>query len=89
MHSDNKATLSRTCDSYIYKGESDGWQRPMCLVSVCSHVYDRGRGRMEKGGGGCMVRRILHSAAHGVQSGANFGVVDNAGCLMCWQVRHK
>ena len=59
----------------------------MCLVSVCSHVYDKGRGRMKKRGGGCTVRRIPRFAAHGVQLGANFG--DNAGCLMCWRVRHK
>ena len=28
----------------------------MRLVSVSSHVYDRGRGRMEEGGGRCTVR---------------------------------
>ena len=47
----------------------------MHLVSVCLHVYDRGRDRMEKGGGRCTVRGIPRSAAHGVQLGANFGVM--------------
>ena len=63
----------------------------MRLVSVPSHVYDRGRGRgrMEEGGGRCMVKRIPHSVAHGVQLGANF-LYDIVDCLVwCWQVGHE
>ena len=59
--------LTHTCDNYSYKKEGDGGQCPVRLVSVSSHVYDRGRGRMEEGGGRCMVRRIPHSVAHVVQ----------------------
>ena len=81
--------LTHTCDNYSYKKEGDGGQCPVRLVSVSSHVYDRGRGRMEEGGGRCMVRRIPHSAAHGVQLGASF-LCDTVDRLVwCWQVGHE
>ena len=53
---ERQATLTHTCDSYSCKEEGDGGQCPVRLVSVSSHVYDRGRGRMKEGGGRCMVR---------------------------------
>ena len=86
---ERQATLTHTCDSYSCKEEGDGGQCPVRLVSVSSHVYDRGRGRMEEGGGRCKVRRIPHSAAHGVQLGANF-LYDMVDCLVwCWRVGHE
>ena len=57
-------------------------------VFVSSYAYDRGRGRMEEGGGRCMVRGIPHSAVHGVQLRATFGCDGIAGCLMSWWVGH-
>ena len=48
---ERQATLIHTCDSYSYKEEGDEGQCPVRLVSVSSHVYDRGRGKMEEGGG--------------------------------------
>ena len=56
---------------------------------MSSHVYDRGRDRMEEGEGRCMVRRIPHSAVLGVQLGASF-LYDIVGRLVwSWGVGHE